>query len=249
MTDTSGCVPATTIEVANTFWRCQQPLANYAPPSQAVKLPLLVRVTFTGVFVPATGGGIIQLGNGCTGDADPATVDLILDVRGDGRTYGGGDDAVRTMNVSPGPTDIQITGRADCGPRQGDAHQDGVQALSGRNITFVDFHIGNYAAGLSTCQGAGGAFFYSGAGANHPENLDVVRGSYIACNGGLYVNADGGTGDVDGARFRSRRNDGSDPVCNYNSKAPCSLVAPTVRVAPNVICEAWNGTAWMPQGG
>ena len=106
---------------------------------------------------------------------------------------------------------IQLTGHADCGPKHdSSAHQDGVQLQGGRDITFVDFTIGDYDGGRSTCQGAGGAFFYSGAGGYEPQNIDVVRGKYIACNHALLVG--GGSGDVSDASFRSGRTDGTDPA-------------------------------------
>ena len=148
----------------------------------------------------------MQLGTGCVGDGTTAT-DLVLDIRGDGRTYGPGEDAVRLMNARPGASNLQIEGRADCGGRVGDAHQDGIQVLGGTNVTFRNFQIGNYDAGLSTCQGAGGAFFYSLAS----TNTRVEGGKYIACNHSLLANA--ASGHVSGAMFRSGRTDGTDPIC------------------------------------
>ena len=115
------------------------------------------------------------------GDSSSSSIDLILDIRGNGQTYGTGDDAIRIMNELPGASNIQITGQANCGKKQGSYHQDGVQALGGTNITFVDFTIGNYDAGIATCQAAGGIIFYSGS----PRNMNVVRGKFIGCNHGL----------------------------------------------------------------
>ena len=128
----------------------------------------------------------MQLDAGCVGDGTTAT-DLILDIRGDGRTYGPGEDAVRITNARPGASNLQIEGRADCGGRVGDAHQDGIQVLGGTNITFRNFEVGNYDAGLSTCQGAGGAFFYSMAS----TNTRVEGGKYIACNHSLFAGTAG----------------------------------------------------------
>ena len=45
---------------------------------------------------------MVQLSNGCTGDAD-AAIDLILDVRGNGKTRGAGDDAIRISNPRRAP--------------------------------------------------------------------------------------------------------------------------------------------------
>ena len=70
----------------------------------------------------------VRLGAGCVGDSNPSSIDLILDIRGNGQTYGTGDDAIRIMNELPGASNIQITGQANCGKKQGSYHQDGVQA-------------------------------------------------------------------------------------------------------------------------
>jgi hypothetical protein len=103
-------------------------------------------------------------------------------------TYGPGVDAFKVRQGAGYNAGIQLTGHVDCGPRYtSDVHQDGVQLQGGRNITFVDFSVGDYADGRSTCQGAGGAFFYSGASGYVPTNIDVVRGSYIACNHSLFM--------------------------------------------------------------
>ncbi len=66
----------------------------------------------------------VRLDPGCTGDGDPGTIDLILDVRGDGQTFGTGDDAIRITTDSPGASNIQTTGHADCG--EGALGPDGI---------------------------------------------------------------------------------------------------------------------------
>ena len=86
--------------------------------------------------------------------------------------------------------------------------------LGGTNLTFRNFEIGNYDAGLSTCQGAGGAFFYSLAS----SNTRVEGGKFIACNHSLFAGIPGG--HVSGALFRSGRTDGTDPVCVGYSASP-----------------------------
>ena len=111
----------------------------------------------------------------------------------------------------------------------------------GRDITFVDFTVGNYDAGLSTCQGAGGAFFYSNAGGYAPRNVNIVRGKYIACNHSLFVNDGGGTGSVTGGWFRSGRTDGTDPLCvGYAGSPACtgsSIRSSTVCSANRLGCS------------
>ena len=226
--DTSGCVPGTTLTFRDTQFRCDQPLASYG------RLPLKVVLEYTPGRI-YSGNGAVDLITGCTGDGNSATIDLIVDVRGDGRTHGPGQDALK---VRLGASGIQLTGHADCGPRDGGAHQDGIQLQGGRDIAFVDFTIGNYDAGLSTCQGAGGAFFYSGANGNTAQNTSVVRGKYIGCNHSLFIGE--GSGSVSDAMFRSGRTDGSDPVCTgYAASEACTGSAPGVSTR-NLTCETYN---------
>lgn len=141
------------------------------------------------------------------------------------------------MNELPGASNLQITGYANCGRKViSSIHQDGIQVLGGTNITWMDFQVGNYDAGRSTCQGAGGAFFYSEAS----TNTRVQGGKYIACNHSLLAGS--GSGHVSGASFRSGRNDGSDPACNYNSSPPCDFQNPNITRGPAVTCQRWNPT-------
>lgn len=228
---TAGCVPGRTLTLRNRKFLCNRPLSRYG------RLPLKVVVTFT-VGRRFGENGAIDLYTGCAGDANPATIDLIVDVRGNGRTYGPGVDAFKVRQRAGYLRGIQVTGHVDCGPRFTPAeHQDGVQLQGGRNITFVDFSVGRYNTGRSTCQGAGGAFFYSGAMGYSPRNIRVVRGRYIACNHSLYVG--GGTGYVVGARFRSARVDGTDPKCTrFYGSAPCDI-RPGVRIS-RLVCQRWN---------
>jgi hypothetical protein len=214
--------------MTDSFWRCQRPVSEYAVNG----LPLRVVMLYTRNYIPPSSGGVVQLHTGCVGDGTPAT-DLILDIRGDGRTYGPGGDAVRVTNERPGASNLEIEGRADCGLRQGAEHQDGVQVLGGTNLTFRNFHIGNYDAGLSTCQGAGGAFFYS----LQSFNTRVEGGKYIACNHSL--NAGDTGGHVQGAMFRSGRTDGTDPVCTpYAASEPC--IPRTNITTSGLTCQYWN---------
>ncbi len=238
--DTSGCVPGTTLRLTDAKFFCDRPLSSYGT------LPLKVDVDFTPGRLFSENGAI-DLYTGCAGDGDPTTIDLIVDVEGDGVTYGPGADAFKVRHNAGYNAGIQLTGHVDCGPKYTPSvHQDGVQLQGGRNITFVDFSVGDFANGRSTCQGAGGAFFYSSASGYAPINVDVVRGSYIACNHSLYV-GDGSSGDVVGARFRSGRTDGSDPYCNTYQGAPAcdgdgSQIDPDVSLA-GVTCQRWNASA------
>jgi hypothetical protein len=228
---TAGCVPGRTLTLRNRKFFCNRRLASYG------RLPLKVVVLFT-VGRRFGGNGAIDLYSGCAGDANPTTIDLIVDVRGNGRSFGPGVDAFKVRQRAGYLRGIQVTGHVDCGPRyNAAAHQDGVQLQGGRNITFVDFSVGRYNTGRSTCQGAGGAFFYSGAMGYRPTNIRVVRGRYIACNHALFAGL--GSGFVRNARFRSGRTDGSDPKCRgFHGSPPCDIRA-NVRVS-GLICQRWN---------
>ena len=228
--DTSGCVPASTLTFTDSQFHCNRPLILFGP------LPLKVVLNYTPGRL-YSGNGAVDLITGCAGDGNPNTIDLIVDVRGDGRTHGPGADAFKTRLQAGYNAGIQITGHADCGPRYDpSAHQDGVQLQGGRDITFVDFSIGNYDAGLSTCQGAGGAFFYSGGSLG---NIDIIRGKYIGCNHSLFVGA--GSGEITDAMFRSGRTDGTDPNCTgYAASEPC--VGGGSVVYTRVTCQQWNRT-------
>jgi hypothetical protein len=218
---------------------CDRPLSSYG------QLPLKVVLDYT-AGRRFGGNGAVDLTTGCSGDGNSQTIDLIVDVRGDGRTYGPGADVLKVRLEAGYNGGIQLTGHGDCGPRDGGAHQDGVQLQGGRDITFVDFSIGDYDAGRSTCQGAGGAFFYSGAGGYQPQNVDVVRGKYIACNHSLLAGS--GTGEVVDASFRSGRTDGTDPVCNgYAASNPC--IDDSAVTFARLTCQRWNRDAdrWEAQ--
>jgi hypothetical protein len=228
---TAGCVPGRTLTLRNRKFLCNRPLASYG------RLPLKVVITFT-VGRRFGANGAIDLYSGCAGDANPNTIDLIVDVRGNGRSFGPGVDAFKVRQRAGYLRGIQLTGHVDCGPRySAAAHQDGVQLQGGRNITFVDFSVGRYNTGRSTCQGAGGAFFYSGAMGYRPTNIRVVRGRYIACNHSLFAGL--GSGSVRGARFRSGRTDGTDPKCRgFHGSPPCDIRS-AVSFS-NIVCQRWS---------
>ena len=200
VTDTSGCVAATTLSYTNTYWVCSAPISSYG------QLPLRVVLNFTTNYVPPQGSGVVQLSNGCTGDSNSSSIDLILDVRGNGKTYGAGDDAIRITYHTPGARNLQITGKANCGKKQANRHQDGIQALGGTDITFAGFELGDYDAGNATCQGAGAGLFYSSAGDTSPKNMKIIGGKYIACNRAVRDGNIRATGSIVNARFRSHRN-------------------------------------------
>jgi Ca2+-binding RTX toxin-like protein len=220
----------TTLTFTNTTWTCDRPVRDLATSG----LPLRVVMNYTTNY----NGFGVRLGPGCVGDGTSA-LDLVLNINGNGTTFGPQEDAIRVMNERPGASNLQITGYANCGRREIAAiHQDGIQVLGGTNLTWIDFQVGNYDAGLSTCQGAGGAFFYSLAS----TNTRVEGGKFIACNHSLL--AGNGSGHVTGASFRSGRVDGTDPVCaGYNSAPPCIFQSSAITRGPGVTCQRWDRTA------
>ena len=218
----------TTLTLTDSYWRCDKPIRSYASRGTAAAR----RAALHHRLPPAPERRRRAARTGCVGDGTPAT-DLILDIRGDGKTYGPGGDAVRLMNERPGASNIEIEGRADCGKRLNDEHQDGVQVLGGTNITFRNFQIGNYDAGLSTCQGA--------AAPSSTRSRARTSGSRAASTSPATMRSTpgAGSGHVSGAKFRSGRVDGTDPVCaQYFSSDPC--IPRTNITTSGLTCQRWN---------
>jgi hypothetical protein len=108
-------------------WECTGRLRAYG------RLPIKV---ISNMPNPGNGDAIRLIG--CRGDGRKRTVDLILDVNGNGRDRGTAYDAVR---IGMDARDLKVTGDVECGRKHTDPgiHQDIVQALSGRNIRFTNF--------------------------------------------------------------------------------------------------------------
>ena len=140
------------------------------------------------------------------------------------------------------PQNLRITGSMQCGRRASDAHQDALQIQGGTNITFVNVEAGgDYDAGLSTCQGAGGGPFYS---LNQISNVDVLGGKWIACNHALNGGYPGSDNDIVDAKFRSGRDDGSDRNCvAFYSSPPC--VHTSQLRLKLITCEQWLRGRWV----
>ena len=154
--------PGTVIVTAQP-WTCTGSLAAFGP------LPVKVVSTISN---PGNDNAINL--RGCFGDGDPATIDLILDVRGNGGSVGTAYDAVR---IGQNAHDLVVTGNAECGARHTDPsiHQDIVQALSGNRIEFRDFTSGDPFTGRWTCWGAGGGWYVTWANGNIPTDLICLR--------------------------------------------------------------------------
>jgi hypothetical protein len=225
------CKPGTTIVVTNRPWHCNRPLESYG------SLPIKVVSISTAAWDDGTA---VSVNSGCNGSPGEA-VNLIVDIRGSGphSSAGSGHDAFKTR---VNPTNLRITGSLQCGRREPGAHQDALQIQGGTNIAFVNVEGGgDYDAGRSTCQGAGGGPFYS---LNQITNIDVIGGKWIACNHALNGGHEGADNDIVGARFRSGRDDGSDPNCaGFHGSPPCIRTG-ALRLQ-GVSCQQWLDGRWV----
>ena len=156
-------------------WECRGRLRNYG------RLPIKV---ISNMPNPGNGDAIRLIG--CRGDGDRGTVDLILDVNGNGRDRGTAFDAVR---IGMDARDLVVTGDVECGARHTNPniHQDIVQALSGRNIYFRDFTSGHPRRGQWTCWGAGGGWYVTWANGRIPTNLICSRCRLATYNQNLRI--------------------------------------------------------------
>ena len=157
----AGTVTPGRVITTNRSWQCNGALSAFG------KLPIKV---VSQIPNPGTADAIRLIG--CYGDGNPATVDLILDVRGNGGGLGTGYDAVK---IGQSAHDLVVTGRVACGARHGSIHQDVVQAMSGRRIEFRDFVAGNPEQGNWTCWGSGGGWYVAHANGNVPTDVVCVR--------------------------------------------------------------------------
>ena len=155
-----------TVITTNRPWSCSGSLASFGP------LPIKVVSTIANASANDNDNAINL--RGCYGDGNPATIDLILDVRGNGADVGTSYDVVR---IGQNAHDLVVTGNAECGARSSNPsiHQDIVQALSGARITFVDFTSGDPFTGRWTCWGAGGGWYITWANAGIPTDLICLR--------------------------------------------------------------------------
>jgi len=173
-----GTPPAGTVIVTNRPWNCTGPLSAFGA------LPIQVVSTIANASANDNDNAVSL--RGCSGDGDPATIDLILDIRGNRGAVGTSYDAVR---IGQNAHDLVVTGNAECGARSSDPsiHQDIVQALSGNRIEFRDFTSGNPETGEWTCWGAGGGWYVTWANAGIPTDLICLRCILATYNQNLRV--------------------------------------------------------------
>jgi hypothetical protein len=225
--------PRSWIVRRNARFSCTRPLRRIAR-QHGRGLPLLVHIKFTRYVNLSP--GVIELRQGCRGDGNSSTIDLILRVDGNGRSRGGTSDAIK---IRENPHDIQITGYANCGP-QGvgpdgqpdtgdDSHQDGAQIQGGRRIHFIGFRWGKWRTRQATCQGAAGTFVPGSVNGWPVRNMACFRCRSVSCNHGMLIARSVGT-VVRNSKWlsgnpRDRRGtlaNGQTGLCNFGSD-PCVI--------------------------
>jgi hypothetical protein len=236
------CVVGTTITVTNALWFCAQPLSQIAAQNGGT---LPVRVVQTWSIATPVGTNGIEARTGCSGDGTPA-IDLIVEqyLIGAGRIS----DPFKTR-MSPGPQDVDVTGflnasGPDATPGAGD-HQDCIQFQGGRENDFVNIDgCGDYDAGVSNTQAAGGTLFFS----LNNSHARILGGEFIGCNHGLTAAPDQvAPGSlVDGAKFRTvGPNKPDSPWCAsfFGPAPPCDVDDADLQLV-NVTCQRYLNGQW-----
>jgi hypothetical protein len=227
----------------NRGWTCSGSLERIANRNGR-GLPLLVKIRFTRPV--NIDPGVIDIQGNCHGDGNSSTIDLILKVQGNGRTKGGTFDAIKVHHT---PHDIQITGYANCGPRNSIGHQDGAQIMGGNTIYFVNFRWGKWKKRKATCQGAAGTFApgkLDNPGAYPVRNIRCIGCRSVSCNHGMSINDADGT-VVRNSRWRSdnpadqrgRLATGQIGICPHGGP-PCVVLPPATNTTiSNNVCDRW----------
>jgi hypothetical protein len=205
--------PGTTIRTTEN-WECDRPLESYG------KLPIIVKSRIDNTAPQAPVEAVTLSGPDCAGDGDPETIDLVLEIEGDGAGIGPTFDA---MKVKLGAHDIEIGGFANCGAAPVGVQQSAIHVMLGYRITFLDFRVGDLEAEKTTCQGAWGTLVIEERSKEDPEPEDVVcvRCTLVSGDRALYI----GRSIRSGSRystFISERNafvdpEAEDPVTTANT--------------------------------
>lgn len=229
------CTPGTVITQTNASFSCTQAATSYG--AVPIKVVILSTISWG-----ANGSGSINFDSGCSGDGNPDTIDFIGDVEAGGPVSGIGKQADSgKLRQTPGPTNLQITGKYECGaPAAGD-HPDAWQLQGGSNVALVNITTGDWDAGLATCQTAGGAVFYS---TGTQTNVDVLGGKFVGCNHGLNGNNSNITqgNDVIDAQWRTGRTEsaatGGDSNCAGFSPSNACINTSGLNLT-NLLCQRW----------
>lgn len=259
--DATGCaaVAGSRVGLLNDNFHCDRPLAEIAAENPLGPgpgtLPLLVEVGFT-TYV-ALDPGVVELKNGCVGDENDQTIDLVVRIEGDGRTVGGTSDAIKVRLTA---RDVQLTGYANCGPRglgadgipdtYDDSHQDGAQIQGGHKVEFIDFEWGDWETNTATCQGAAGTFVPGSVNDNPVTDMACIRCKSVSCNHGMLLSGSTNSLVVD-SRWRSGNPadrsvilaNGQEGLCHFSGQ-PCSIPQSPGHIAVNYsvirnYCDDW----------
>ena len=225
----------------NRGWSCTRSLARIAR-RHGSGLPLLVKIKFTRHVNISP--GVIDIQHGCRGDGNSNTIDLILKVQGNGRTKGGTFDAIK---VHHDPHDIQITGYANCGPRNAIGHQDGAQIMGGETIHFISFKWGKWRQRKATCQGAAGTFAPGSLNGYPVRNIACIRCRSVSCNHGMSIGPSVGT-VVRNSRWRSDNPADRRGILATGERGLCEFGGPPCVILPGQssgnqisgqLCDRW----------
>lgn len=124
-----------------------------------------------------------------------------------------------------------------------------MHAIGGHDIILRDLYVGlNGPDGNPSCQGAGGALFYSGdSPVRSPSNMDVEGGEYRGCNH-AYIDGDGVTpapsGDVTNVVLRAGYDSGHADACEFTdgtkfTNASNSITTNTSVVETDIVEDEW----------
>ena len=226
------------------YFTCRESLLSVEHPDAVVTgsgWPVKVRIAFPEDRVLVDDASGFSLSPGCEGDGDPETIDLVIEIEGDGVTRGFSSDAFKVKSTVDPPGGIQVTGSLDCGPSPEGVHQDGIQLQGGTGIGFYDVEIGDWAQGTATCQGAGGGFFISGTASTYGTDITVERMRSVTCNHGLGINRDSvSSGRMADSGFRAGNPaDVEAGKCEFQSGACVDLERAPRWEFVDVVCDDW----------
>jgi hypothetical protein len=223
---------------------CDTSLLSLSHPDAEVTgegWPVKVRITFPEGRVLENHATGFSISPGCEGDGDPDTIDLVLEIDGDGLTRGFAADAMKVKSTVDPSGGIQLTGRLNCGPSPEGVHQDGIQLQGGNGIGFYDVEVGDWDEGVATCQGAGGGFFISRTPMSVGTDITVERLRSVTCNHGLGINRDSkSSGRMVDSAFRAKNPaDARAGKCEFQVGACADFDRAPDWEFVDVVCDDW----------
>ena len=200
-----------------------------------------VRISFPPGRVLRDDGRLLALAR-LQGDGDPDTIDLVVEIEGDGLTRGFAGDAFKVKSTVDPPGGIQVTGFLNCGPPPRASHQDGIQLQGGDGIGFYDVEIGDWEAGTATCSGAGGALLHLGhaldLGQGHHRRADARASPATTGSGSTTTRPRRGRWrtPASGPATRPTREAGQ---CEFQAGACADFARAPQWTFTDVVCDDW----------